>query len=55
MTSPLEISDAFRTMCKVAVEAGLSRKEMENAVDAAWLVKADWDRQFLEGRTCQSV
>ncbi len=55
MTNPLEISDAFRTMCKVAVESGLSRKEMENAVDAAWLVKADWDRQFLDSKTLQSV
>ncbi len=55
MTNPLEISDAFRTMCKVAVEAGLSRKEMENAVEAAWLVKADWERQFIAGQTCPSV
>ncbi|MCA9470545.1 MAG: hypothetical protein MRJ96_10205 [Nitrospirales bacterium] len=55
MTNPLEISDAFRTMCKVAVEAGLSRKEMENAVDAAWLVKADWERQFEGQTTYQSV
>ena len=55
MTNPLEISDAFRTMCKVAVEAGLSRKEMQNAIEAAWLVKADWDRQFIESKTYQSV
>lgn len=55
MTNPLEISDAFRTMCKIAVEAGLSRKEMENAIEAAWLAKADWDRQFMENPTLQSV
>ncbi len=55
MTNALEFSDAFRTMCKVAVELGLSRKEMENAVDSAWLAKADWDKQFIEGQTFQSV
>ncbi len=55
MTNPLEISDAFRTMCKIAVEAGLSRKEMENAIETAMLAKADWDRQFIQRRTWQSA
>ena len=39
MTNPFEISDAFRTMCKIAVESGLSRTEMDNAVAMAWLLK----------------
>ena len=39
MANPFEISDAFRTLCKVAVDSGLSRTEMDNAVAMAWLLK----------------
>ena len=39
MTNPFEFSDAFRTLCKVAVDLGLSRTEMDNAVAMAWLLK----------------
>lgn len=51
MLNAFEVSDAFRTMCKIAVEEGLSRKEMENAVEMAWLAKVNYDRLAWESPT----
>lgn len=55
MTTVFEVSDAFRTMCKVAVESGLSRKEMDNAVELAWLAKAQLERRRRESDTYAKV
>lgn len=43
LATPFDVSEAFYLMCKIAVDAGLSRREMELAIDAAWRMRAQFE------------
>ncbi|RMH36471.1 MAG: hypothetical protein D6690_05630 [Nitrospirae bacterium] len=47
LASAFDVSEAFHIMCKIAVDAGLSRREMESAVDAAWHMRSQLETMPL--------
>lgn len=43
LASSFDVAEAFLIMCKIAIDAGVSRREMESAIELTWRMKGQLD------------